>query len=70
MNLRQWNSNSEEFLRSLPAEEKSVENTTVVKVLGIVWNQVTDVIRMPGFELSGNVTTKQEILHCIAKIII
>ena len=29
---------------------------------------MTDVIRIPGFELSGNAATKREILHCIAKI--
>ena len=32
MNLRQLNSNSEEFLRSLPLRERSGENTNVIKV--------------------------------------
>ena len=55
MSLRQWNSNSEEFLKSLPAGERSVGNTNVIKVLGIVWDRVTDIIHIPGFDLSGNV---------------
>ena len=36
MNLRQWNSNSEEFLKSLPPGERSLGNTNVMKVLGIM----------------------------------
>jgi len=69
MNLRQWNSNSEEFLNSLPLGERSVGNTNVVKVLGIVWDQVSDFIRIPGCNLSGNVATKREVLHFIAKVL-
>ena len=38
MNLRQWNSNSEEFLKSLLLGERSVGNTNVIKVLGILWD--------------------------------
>ena len=42
MNLRQWNSNSnsnsEEFLKSLPLGERSVGNKTFIKVLGIMWD--------------------------------
>ena len=68
MNLRQWNSNSEEFLKSLPSGERSVGNTNVIKVLGLVWDRLTDTIRIPGFDLSGNVVTKREVLHCIAKV--
>ena len=68
MNLRQWNSNSEEFLKSLSLEERSVGNTNVIKVLGIVWDRVSDFIRIPGCNLSGNVVTKREVLHCIAKV--
>ena len=68
MNLRQWNSNSEEFLKSLPPGERSVGNINIIKVLGIVWDRVTDVIRIPEFDSSGKVTTKLEVLHCIAKI--
>ena len=37
MNLRQWNSNSEEFLESLPHGEGSGHNSDIVKVLGIVY---------------------------------
>ena len=29
---------------------------------------MTNIIHIPGFDLSGNVTTKREVLHCIAKI--
>ena len=68
MNLRQWNSNSEEFLKSLPPGERSLGNTNVMKVLGIMWDRVIDVIRIPGFDSSGNIKTKREVLHCIAKI--
>ena len=32
-----------------------------------MWDQVTN-IHIPRFNSSGNVTTKQEVLHCIAKI--
>jgi len=62
MNLRQ------EFLKSLPLAEKSGGKTNVIKVLGILWDRVIDFIRIPGFDLSTDVTTKHEVLHCIARV--
>ena len=50
------------FLKLLPPEERSVGNTNVIKVLGVLCDQVTNVIRLPGFELVGNVATKREVL--------
>ena len=69
MNLREWNSNSEQFLNSLPPGERSVMDNHTVKVLGLLWNRVDDVIHVPGIDevtLRG-VVTKRDVLHSIAK---
>ena len=70
MNLRKWDSNSEQFLNSLPPGERSVMDSHTVKVLGLLWNRVDDVICIPGIDvvtLRGGVT-KRDVLHSIAKI--
>jgi len=38
MNLRQWNSNSEKFLESLPIGERANRGSGIVKLLGIAWD--------------------------------
>ena len=40
MNLREWGSNSKEFLKSIPEQDRVKE--TIAKVLGILWNTITD----------------------------
>ena len=44
MNLRQWMSNSSEFLDLLPGVEKS--EGCVIKDFGIVWNHTNDVMKI------------------------
>ena len=70
MNLREWNSNSEQFLNSLPLKERSVENTHTVKVLGLLWNKVDDMVLISNIDerAINNVITKRDVLHCVAKI--
>ena len=46
MNLWEWNANSEQFLNSLPSGERSVMDSHTVKVLGLLWNRVDDVIHI------------------------
>ena len=70
MNLREWNSNSEQFLNSLPLKERSVENTCIVKMLGLLWNKVDDMVLISNIDerAINNVITKRDVLHCVAKI--
>ena len=44
MNLRQWTSNSDEFLHLLPEDQKSTEY--VVKLFGLLWNHIDDYIQI------------------------
>ena len=70
MNLREWNSNSEQFLNSLPLNERSVVDTNTVKVLGLLWNKVDDMIYISNIDerAINDVITKRDVLHCVAKI--
>ena len=46
MNLREWMSNSREFLDLLPSVERS--EGCVIKAFGIVWNRTKDVLHIQG----------------------
>ena len=63
MNLREWGSNSKEFLKSIPEQDRV--NETITKVLGILWNtdQLT-VKRSKPTECSS----KREVLKSIATV--
>ena len=70
MNLREWNSNSDPFLNTLPSGERCVMDIHAVKVLGLLWNKVDDVIYIPNIDEGAinAVITKRDVLHSIAKI--
>ena len=46
MNLREWGSNSKEFLWSIPEQDRVKE--TITKVLGILWNTIKDDLIVKG----------------------
>ena len=68
MNLREWMSNSTEFLNLLPTAERS--EGCVVKAFGIVWNCTDDLLQIQGVTLSDEDVspTKREVLKVIGKI--
>ena len=47
MNLREWNSNNFEFLKSLPNGERAAASETT-KVLGIVWDDIISIMGSTG----------------------
>ena len=49
MNLREWMSNSGEFLSLLPKAEVSVGN--MMKIFGIQWNHQRDVLQIKGIRI-------------------
>ena len=63
MNLREWSSNSREFLNCLSVEERSIRK--VLRVFGLLWNHVEDYIQIPTF---GSTVTKREVLSYISRI--
>jgi len=70
MNLREWSSNSEEFLDLLPTEEKSNVENDEIKVFGLRWNRMNDTLHISGVGrvLCNNVVTKRDVLHTVAGI--
>ena len=70
MNVREWDSNCEKILKSIPAGE-SVTGHVPAKMLGLIWNRSDDTITtMSGFDgmtRSGDVT-KHDVLHSMARI--
>ena len=63
MNLREWTSNCDEFLDHLPEKEKLKGN--VIKVFGLVWNQVGDYLQIPSFKVNLDEfdITKRQVLR-------
>ena len=61
MNLRQWTSNSDEFLHLLPEDQKSTEY--VVKLFGLLWNRIDDYIQITGADIvrQGFTITKRHV---------
>ncbi|XP_065892443.1 uncharacterized protein [Dysidea avara] len=70
MNLREWNSNSNEFLNGLPVEERVNAVSDELKVFGLKWNKISDVLHMSGVGKapSSNFVTKRDVLHTVAGI--
>ena len=66
MNLREWSSNSREFLNCLSVEERSIGK--VLRVFGLLWNHVEDYIQIPTFRFEGSTVTKREVLSYISRI--
>ncbi|MCP4486384.1 MAG: DDE-type integrase/transposase/recombinase, partial [Gammaproteobacteria bacterium] len=71
MNLREWQSNSQELLQQLPAAD--VVNKPLTKVMGLEWNTKDDTLslmhlRADKYEESIIAPTKRKILQCIATL--
>ena len=68
MNLREWMSNSNEFLSLLSKAEVSGGN--MMKIFGIQWNHQCDVLQIKGIDTCDCtvVPTKREALKTVAKI--
>ena len=69
MNLREWMSNSVEFLNLLPSDERSSEGC-VIKAFGIVWNHTDDILHIQGINVYDEdmTPTKRKVLKVIGKI--
>jgi len=65
MNLREWTSNSKEFLCHLPEDHRATGTT--VKLFGLLWNRINDYIQIVGvdFTKQGFIVTKREVLLCV-----
>ena len=50
MNLREWSSNSDKFVHYLPEKERL--NRQIIKVFGLIWNQIEDYLQIPSFKVS------------------
>ena len=67
MNLREWASNSKEFLQNIPESDQTRGDT--MKILGTTWNMTSDTIFVNGSETSScPVTSKREALQSISRI--
>ncbi|XP_044180058.1 uncharacterized protein LOC114970531 [Acropora millepora] len=67
MNLREWASNSKEFLQNIPESDQTRGDT--MKILGTTWNMTGDTIFVNGSETSScPVTSKREALQSISRI--
>jgi len=68
MNLREWTSNSKEFLCHLPEDHRATGTT--VKLFGLLWNRIDDYIQIVGIDFikQGFIVTKREVLRCVARI--
>ena len=66
MNLRDWSSNSPEFLDSIPSDDKLEMKET--KLLGMVWNQKKDTLHLaPVKDTSQPPVTKRLVLQVVSK---
>ena len=50
MNLCEWIFNSDKFVYYLPEKERS--NGQIIKVFGLIWNQIEDYLHIPNFKVS------------------
>ncbi len=68
LNLREWSSNSQEFLETIPPHHRA--EGCIFKVLGISWNTINDCLNITGFnkEKFKTVTTKREVLKAVASV--
>ncbi len=65
MNIREWTSNSEEFMSQIPVEDRSTHKN--YKVLGMHWNQKNDTFSLQLGNTVEQPSTKRGILKEIAK---
>ena len=65
MNLREWGSNSKQFLKSIPERDRVKE--TITKVLGILWNTIKDHLIVKGSKPT-ECSSKREVLKSIATV--
>ena len=65
MNLRECGSNSREFLKSIPEQDRVKE--TITKVLGILWNTIKDHLIVKGSKPT-ECSSKREVLKSIATV--
>ena len=70
MNLREWSSNSDEFLRLLPSDKVSLVKDDKIKVFGLSWHRVRDVINIAGMDKvpTNNIVTKRGVLNFVVKV--
>ena len=70
MNLREWASNSQQFMAFLPQEDKASNVSGIYKILGINWSILTDelLISKPLTHKLWHVSTKREVLQTVALI--
>ncbi|XP_059056091.1 uncharacterized protein LOC131849970 [Achroia grisella] len=70
MNIREWNSNSEQFNETIPLQFRS-KTTERMKVLGLEWDLLNDMLKL-NFRLDqdkvNQIRTKREILGLVASI--
>ena len=68
MNMRDWGSNSMDFLKTIPADHRNQQ--VISKVLGILWDkkQGNLMISSPNHEVLINAKTKREVLAVIATV--
>ena len=68
INLREWMSNSTEFLNLLPTAERS--EGCVMKAFGVVWNCTDDLLQIQGITISDEDVspTKRKVWKVIGKI--
>jgi hypothetical protein len=67
MNLREWSSNSDEFLEKIPFEDRTIGDT--VKILGISWKRSKDTLNIvSSYDDSIVPKTKREVLKAVSSI--
>ena len=68
MNIREWASNSKQFMDLLPPKDRTVNCEQ--KVLGINWNLVSDELSLskPSASKLQHVSSKREVLQAIASV--
>ena len=66
VNLREWGSNSKEFLKSNPQQDR--EKETITKVLGILWNLTIKDHRILKSSKPTKCSSKREVLKSIATV--
>jgi len=68
MNLRDWASNEQEFIASLPVEDRASRPT--MKVLGMVWDSIADNLQYShdSYLSLPAVRSKRDVLHVISSV--
>ncbi len=68
LDLREWSSNSQEFLEQIPLHHRA--EGCIFRVLGVSWNTVEDCLTITGFnkEKFQCITSKREALQAVASV--